>query len=46
MVEELRFEHGGDYSGCRFAIGVIADIGNAVMIKSVSIDDGNRAGKQ
>jgi catechol 2,3-dioxygenase-like lactoylglutathione lyase family enzyme len=43
---ELRFERGGDYTGCRFAIGIGADIGSAVTVKSVSIDDEKQAGMQ
>ncbi|TMV51609.1 VOC family protein [Paenibacillus mesophilus] len=34
---ELRFERAGDYADCRFAIGVGADIGSAVVVKSIAM---------
>ncbi|XEC97424.1 VOC family protein [Paenibacillus tarimensis] len=34
---EVRLEHSGDYSGCKFRLGIGADAGCAVVVKSVKI---------
>ncbi|MEF3305798.1 VOC family protein [Paenibacillus sp. GYB003] len=35
----VRFERKGDYSACRFAIGIGADIGSAIFVKSVLTEE-------
>ncbi|PYI51834.1 VOC family protein [Paenibacillus flagellatus] len=36
---DCRFEREGDYSGCRFAIGLGADVGSAVVVRSMEVEE-------